>query len=300
VKPFLFFGILTAAMVLTQNPVKPSQITNAAGVRLTADEENSLGALRILLPGQPDSDPAIWILFPEHVTAVERGKTESQRLYLFRPGKHATRANWHRTGQSLEYQAEFDPGIRMNASATLEDDGVRYKYEFTNASQLDYDMMQAVTDPRMISPSFRDVRLERTYVHHADGFDLLAAETPGRVTMPLNQWLPNRYRVSYTWPVEAERMIKQTDGITWYNKSRAVDEPFIATRSVDGRWMIATFSYDPGNVWVNPELTCQHADPQIPLPHGESRGYEAKTLVIQGTLETVLAKVKQQRASLQH
>jgi hypothetical protein len=287
-------------MVLIQNPSKSFQITNAAGVRLTADVDNNLAALRIFLPNRPDSDPAAWILFPEHVTAVQRGKTDSQRLYLFRPGKQATPTNWRATELSLEYQVELQPGIRMNARATLDDDGVRYRYEFTNTSQLDYDMVQAVTDLRMISPSFRDVRLDRTYVHHADGFDLLASETPARASMPLDQWLPNRYRVSYTWPVEADRILKQPDGITWYNKSRTIDEPFIATRSVDGRWVIATFSYDPGNVWVNPELTCQHADPQIPLRRGENRTYEAKTLVVQGTLEMVLAKVKQQRTTLQH
>jgi hypothetical protein len=63
---------------------------------------------------------------------------------------------------------------------------------------------------------------------------------------------------------------------------------------------MATFSYDPGNVWTNPELTCQHADPQISLHPGQTRGYELKTLVMRGTLEDVLAKVKRQRMSLSH
>jgi hypothetical protein len=178
-------------------------------------------------------------------------------------------------------------------SATLENDGVRYHYQFANRSRIDYDMMQAVTDPRMISPYFHDTRLERTWVHHRDGFDLLASETPSRATMPLSQWLPNRYRVSYTWPVEAHRIEKKEDGITWYNKSRTVDEPFLATQSTDKQWIFATFSRDPGNLWTNPELTCQHADPSIELKAGTTRGYEVKTLLIKGTLEDVLRKVRE-------
>ena len=151
-------------------------------------------------------------------------------------------------------------------------------------------MIQAVTDPRMVSPYFHDVRLNAPY--HKGGFELLP---PGQaLDHAVSRWLPNRYRVSYTWPVEPDRVAKQEDGVTWYNKSRVVDEPFIATISTDGKWIMATFSYDPGNVWVNPELTCQHADPQFSLPPGQTRSYELKSLIFQGTLEQVLGKVKQQ------
>ena len=44
-----------------------------------------------------------------------------------------------------------------------------------------YDLVWAIVDPRLTSV-FHDVRLERTYVHHADSFDLLASETPNRLT----------------------------------------------------------------------------------------------------------------------
>ena len=80
----------------------------------------------------------------------------------------------------------------MLARATLQDDGVLFHYEFENRSGVDYTMITAVTDPRMTGV-FHDVRLERTYVHRKDGFALLAAETPDRLTMPLSQWLPLRY-----------------------------------------------------------------------------------------------------------
>jgi hypothetical protein len=265
-------------------------------IRLQRVEEDTSPALRIVLPGQPASDPGILVLFPEHVTAREHGKTNSEHLYLYRPGTQGSRPLWHRNGQSLEYEMELAGGVRMIARATLEPDGIRYHYHFLNSSKVDYDMIQAVTDPRMLSPYFRDVRLERTYVHHKNGLDLLASETPARLTMPLKDWLPNRYRVSYTWPVEPNRVEKKEDGITWYNKSRQVDEPFLATKSTDGKWILATFSRDPGNLWSNPELTCQHADPQTPLRPGVKANLELKTLLIQGTLDDILAKVRHQRS----
>ena len=295
---FRFVSVLLMGVVLAQVPPKLVPIRNAAGVRLSVDEQNDLPALRIAVSSERDTD--LWVLFPEHVTVVERGKTDSRQLYMFRGGQQAKPVQWRRKGQSLEYQTEFQPGIRMVAQASLDDDGVRYRYQFTNLSGVDYDLVQAVTDPRMISPYFRDVRLERTYVHHTDGFDLLAAETANRLSMPLSEWLPNRHRVAYTWPIDTERIARQPDGITWYNKSRRVDEPLVATQSTDGQWTIATFSYDPGNVWVNPELTCQHADPRVSLRRSETRSYEVKTLILRGSLETVLAKSRQQRSKLQH
>src|SRR5262249_56317490 len=246
VRTFVFFLVaFSAALVLlAQKPTTAFQITNGRGLRLSVDEENDVRAVRILLPTQQDCDPGIWVLLPEHVTARETGKTEPRQLYLFRPGR-SSRTNWRRTDRSLEYEVELQPSVHMVARATIEEDGVRYRYEFGNTSQVDYDMVQAVTDPRMVSPYFRDVRLERTYVHHADGFELLAAETPNRMSIPLSEWLPNRHRVPYTWPIDRERIAKQPDGIIWYNKSRQVDVPFIATKSTDGKWIMATFTYDP-------------------------------------------------------
>jgi hypothetical protein len=292
-----------AALVVMLVPVigaaQTSLIVQAkSGLRVTVDEQNDLPALRLRLPDETDADPGIFVLLPEHVTARERGQTDHRQLYRFRPGRN-TRPTWRRNGPTIEYEMDLRPGLRMRVQTTLEEDGVRHRYEFVNDSKLDYEMIQAVTDPRMVSPYFRDVRLERTYVHHDSGFELIAAESPNRMNLPLNEWLPNRHRVPYTWTIDTDRIGKQPDGIIWYNKSKKVDEPFIATRSTDGEWTVATFSFDPGNVWVNPELTCQHADPQLSLAAGETRRYKLKTLVMRGTLEDALAKVRTQRPSLE-
>jgi hypothetical protein len=273
-------------------------LTNHAGVRLQVDQENANPSLKILLPGQPAADPGIEVLFPEHVTARRHGNTEAQHLYLFRPGRQGQPPLWRLDGMTLEYKMPLEGGSFLTARATLEEDGVRYNYEFSSGSGPAYDVIQAVTDPRMTTELLRDVRLERTYVHHANGFDLLASETPARLTMPLREWLPNRYRVPFSWPVDSNRIEKQPDGITWYNKARPVDEPFIATLSIDGKWIMATFARDPGNVWTNPELTCQHADPQTSLSSRGRAAQESKSLLFRGTLADALQKVQSQRAGM--
>ncbi len=156
-------------------------------------------------------------------------------------------------------------------------------------------MILAVTDPRLYQSIFRDMRLERTYVHHKEGFDLLASETPSRLTMIEKEWLPCRYLVPFTWPVASRRVERREDGFTYYQKSRQVDQPFMATVSRDGKWIAATCSYTCGNVWTNPELTCQHADPETALKGGGKASLEVKTFVLQGTLEEVLEKVERER-----
>ena len=275
----------------------PRTIENRSGLRLLVALENNQPSLRILLPGSADTDRTITVLFPEHVTARRHGSAEAERLYLFQSGRNGQRPAWRQIGNSLQYERDFEPGIHMVARATLEDDGVRVGYEFTNRSKVDYDMIYAVTDPRLTG-IFHDVRLERTYVHHKEGFDLLASETPSRLTMPLNQWLPSRYLASFTWPVPTQRVEHRNDGITYYNKSRAVDEPMIATLSTDNQWVIASFSRTTGNVWSNPELTCQHVDPETPLAARQTAAVEVKMLVLQGSLDGVLARVREQRSSL--
>src|SRR5215475_1392511 len=275
----------------------PAAIQNASGLRLLVADENTQPTLRIVLPGHPDSDRAIEVIFPDHVTTRKQGSADSEQLYLFRPRRQGEPPHWRQVERSLEYEKDFTSGVHMLARATLEPDGVLFHYEFLNRSNVTYDMIYAVTDPRLTS-IFHDPRLERTYVHHHDGFDLLASETPARLTMPLDRWLPARYLASFTWPVPPKLVDRREDGITYYNKSRAVDQPFIATLSTDRKWVVASFTRTTGNVWSNPELTCQHVDPQTSLAPGKSAALEVKILIFQGSLDEVLAKVQAQRGSL--
>lgn len=275
----------------------PAAIKSSSGLKLLVVEENTDPTLRIILPGQPETDRAIEVIFPEHVTVRRQGSADAAHLYLFRPGAHGERVAWRRAAGSLEYERDLPGMVHMRARATLEPDGVRFQYRFRNRSVVAYDMVYAVTDPRLTS-IFHDQRLERTYVHHPEGFALLASETPARLTMPLNQWLPCRYLASFTWPVPAARVEHRDDGLTYYNTSRAVDQPFIATLSTDQQWVVASFARQTGNVWSNPQLTCQHVDPQATLPPRHEAVLEVKLLVLRGSLEDALQRAVQQRRSL--
>lgn len=287
-------GSRSAFHPLTQKPTE--KVRNRTGMQLMVVEENTYPTLRIVLPGRPSSDRGIEVIFPEHLTVRERGKTDAYQLYLFEPGKSGERPQWRQSGRSLEYEKNFPP-IHMLARATLEEDGVRFHFRVRNKSRMTYDLVYVPIDPRLTS-EFHDVRLERTYVHHAGGFDLLASETKSRLTMPLNKWLPARYLASFTWPIPAQK-IEQRDGIAYYNKSRAVDAPFIATRSKDGSWVVASITRTTGNVWSNPELTCQHVDPQASVSPGDEAILETKILILRGSIEEAFKVAMQQRDSLQ-
>jgi hypothetical protein len=290
-------SIALALLAVAAHAQTPSPIQSPRGLRLLITQENTEPTLSIVLPNHPATAAAIEVVFPEHVTVRLHGSTEAQHLYLFRPGRQGERPAWRESEHSLEYEKDFGREIHFLARATLEDDGVRFHYEFTNRSGRSYDMVYAVTDPRLTG-MFRDVRLERTYVHHKDGFDLLASETPARLTMPEAQWLPSRYLASYTWPVPSQRVEHRQDGITYYNKSRAVDEPMVATLSTDRKWLVASFTGTTGNVWSNPELTCQHVDPETSLAPGQKKTLEVKILVLEGTLDDALRRVLSQREAM--
>ena len=185
----------------SQPTARSLSATNASGVTIRVATKHSDPSLWLNVPDEPAGQDAVLILLPEHVTVRRRGTNEAEHLYFWQPGQSGSRSSWTHVRNALQYEAEFAPGIHFLAQVSPESDGVLYHYEFVNQSDVDFDSVQAVTDPRMISPLFHDVRLERTYVHGPQGFVLLASDIPERLTMPLDQWLPNRYRISYAWPV---------------------------------------------------------------------------------------------------
>jgi len=230
------------------------------------------------------------------VTVRAHGESEAKHLYIFRPGTEDKGPIWTRDGNSLEYAKDFG-AIHFVARATLAEDGILFHYEFANRSATDYEMVTAVTDPRFRAV-FYDPRLERTYVHAAGGFALLAAETPERLKEPFTKWFPVRYLASYTNPIPADRVQRRDDGIMYRYRAGRIDVPMIATLSQDKSWVAATFSRDAGNVWSNPELTCQHADPEALLPREGKVQMEEKILIFRGSLGEALKKVEEQRELL--
>lgn len=292
---FSLLLLLLGALLLSAE-VPTQGVHNSSGLRMAVDADDSNPALGVVVPGGPVSERSFKILFPEHVTARARGQREAKHLYIFRPGRRSDSPQWRKDGNALEYASDFGE-VHFAARAIVVDDGIVFRYEFDNHSPIDYDMVTAITDPRFHG-IFYDPRLERTYVHHRDGFDLLASETPARLTMPLKDWFPVRYLASYTLPVPIERVQHRDGGITYYYKSRLVDVPMVATLSADRTWVAASFARDPGNVWSNPELTCQHVDPERRLLHDSHAVYEVKILIFKGSLEDALRKVRAQREAL--
>ncbi|HEV2245375.1 MAG TPA: hypothetical protein VGW37_01865, partial [Terriglobia bacterium] len=131
------------------SPNQTLEVTDPAnGLRLLVEQDNTLPTLKILLPGQRASERGIEVLFPEHVTVREHGRSQPEHLYLWRPGQYGKRPDWRQVGQSLEYTMDLKR-IHMVARATLEPDGVLFHYSFKNHSTVDYDMLEAITDPRL-------------------------------------------------------------------------------------------------------------------------------------------------------
>ena len=98
-----FLAILGCRPAFNQvTPTLSEGVRNGAGMQLRVVEENTQPTLRIVLPGQPASDRAIEVLFPEHVTVRPRGSTDASQIYLFQPGQYGERPLWRQSERALE------------------------------------------------------------------------------------------------------------------------------------------------------------------------------------------------------
>jgi hypothetical protein len=266
-----------------------------SGLRLQARSNRS--QLHLLLPGQPETERGIEIDSPEHVTVRWVGGKVEHLYMLSNPNDPIRSVQWRRDGNSLRYTMQLPHAIQLAARFTLEKDGVRCQYDFMNQGEGNFEMLLAPTCVKHYA-GFHDPRLERTYVHHAEGFDLVASEAPERLTLPLDRWLPNRFLIPYTTPIHAERVVRVDGNPTIYHKSRRVDLPLLVTRSQDGAWVAATCTRtDSGNVWTNPDLTCHHTDPAVRLVPGGKAKIELKTFAFKGDLDAALKQVRKELAN---
>jgi hypothetical protein len=77
-----------------------------------------------------------------------------------------------------------------------------------------------------------------------------------------------------------------------HNASRPSDAS--STRPI----LVASFAPETGNVWSNPELTCQHVDPQTSLSPNGRAIVETKLLIFHGSLDEALKIARKQRHTL--
>src|SRR5438552_815578 len=103
-------------------------------------------------------------------------------------------SGWIVGNPALQYVMTVPSGMELTGVATLEDDGVQIQYRVANPTSAAFVETQAPTCIKLYRP-FTDVFLERTYVHHADGLDLIASDTPERLAKNAEEWLPCRYIV---------------------------------------------------------------------------------------------------------
>src|SRR5262245_15924838 len=174
-------------------------------------------------------------------------------------------------------------GFTLHSRASLEADGVAITHEIASDTSRALAVIQAPTCVRLYRP-FTDVFLERTYVHHPEGLDLIAAETPDRLVKNAEEWLPCRYIVECGDTPRPAKLMEQLDGVTRYFKSRNADVAFIATESEPRGWIAATHGLNCPSLFTNPARTCHHADPEArDMRDGKAR-LQLKLYILKATL----------------
>jgi hypothetical protein len=172
-------------------------------------------------------------------------------------------------------------------------------HRLINEGDGEYEEVQAPTCIKLYRP-FSDVFLEHTHVHHCEGLELLAADTPERLEKNAEEWLPCRYIVRCTPPAisAAQRVERQSDRIVRYHKLRLADAPFIATASSPSGWVAASHTLSATSLFTNPARTCHHVDPSAALARGGTAELALKLYVLRGTVEAAWARVTRNRQKL--
>ncbi len=266
---------------------------NAHDVSIQPHGDGSAPSVSVSLAGH--QTPVAVIEMPEHAWHKKTNSDEPEWFYRMDSNDQRVKAQpkWSREANSLEYSMAVPSGLTMNVKAAIDREGIGIEYRISNPGEPAYAEVQAVTCCKLCRP-FTDVFLERTYVHHADGLDLLASETPERLGMNAEEWLPCRYiaKCSRAGAPPAKRVDRQADGITRYYKMRATDAAFIATESSPKGWVAATHSLTSPDVWTNPARTCQHADASERLGANSSARISLRLYLLRGTARDAWAAVR--------
>lgn len=203
---------------------------------------------------------------PEHAWRKADPDGQQEWFYKMYSSDPAYRGEveWSRSGESVDalgFKMTTPSGYVLRSRAILQVDGLEMIHEIAHESVQRHAAVEAVTCVKLYRP-FTDVFLDRTYVHHTDGLDLIASETKERVGKNAEEWLPCRYiaRVGKDAPRAGYR-VEKLNGVTRYFKAKPADIAFLATESETGEWTAATFARDCDSVFTNPARTCHHADP---------------------------------------
>jgi hypothetical protein len=252
-----------------------------SGVTVRAVGSRSGPMLELVLPGRQTASAVVEL--PEH--AWGRRTASSEQIWFYSLyGKERARATaaWRLDGESLTYTMET-PLVRMTARAAFQGARLDIAYTISNPSQESYAAVMATTCVKLFRP-FTDVFLERTFVRQGNRLALIAADTPERLDMNAEQWLPCRYIARTSGPpLDQGARVRREEGVTKYTTRQFIDAPFLVTTSSPAGWTAATFARDAESVFTNPARTCHHADVIRPLPAGTSVQLSSHVVISPGS-----------------
>jgi hypothetical protein len=293
------FGIPVAAFA-KRAPSTGNGLTlsNRRGIAIRpSPEQPDAPLLWVALPGKEDDRCAV-IEMPEHSWGRPRGTTEQRWFYRMYSETRALRptARWEKQGNTLSCSITSPAAVRLKTAVSIDDDGISIQHRLENDADVDYEEVQAPSCIKLYRP-FNDVFLERTYVHHSNGLELLASETPERLHRNAEEWLPVRYIVRSAPPAASPemRVERQPDRIVRYTKLKLADAPFMATTSSPPGWVAASHTMKASSVFTNPARTCHHVDPSAELKPRGAAVLSLKLYLVRGTVEDAWRSVKKNR-----
>lgn len=241
----------------------PLTVTDArSGLRLERFGDPQRPTVALFLPHA--QDPAVVIELPEHAWRKAAPDGQQEWFYKMYSSDPAFRGQveWAQSKDRLGFTMTTPSGYVLRTQATLQADGLDIVHQVSHQSVQRHAAIEAVTCVKLYRP-FTDVFLDRTYVHHADGLDLISSETKGRTSKNAEEWLPCRYVALVNKNGRrGEYRVEKLDAVTRYFKSKPADVAFLATESTTGNWTAATFARGCESVFTNPARTCHHVDPE--------------------------------------
>jgi hypothetical protein len=282
-------SLIAAAAAQTALPLESAPLTVTAArssLRLRRFGDPQRPTVALFLPHA--QDPSVVIEMPEH--AWRKAAPEGQQEWFYKMSSRdpdfRSQVEWVPSSPDLVGFTMTTPsGYVLRSLATLQADGLEIVHEVSHKSVLRHAAIEVVTCVKLYRP-FTDVFLERTYVHHADGLELIASETKERMSKNAEEWLPCRYiaRVGKN-DRPGEYRVEKLDGITRYFKSKPADVAFLGTESTTGNWTAATFARGCDSVFTNPARTCHHVDPEGRGISNGQANLRLKVYLVKGTAQ---------------
>jgi hypothetical protein len=265
-----------------------NEILNALGCRVVLRSTDLLPVLDIFLPGL-EHHRSIVIEVPEHAwyrTAPSARQTwiveQSPGTRPLAPFTWETHSTW--AGCTVVLSSGFSIGVII----AVDDRSVDITYKLISTLPMAIYEARISTCVKLYRP-FMDIFLERTFIHGTMGIDLLAAETPTRLNMNAEEWLPCRYIASSfpSSPLPSTARVSEEEHAVHYFRQGPADASFIATEATCSKWVAASYARTPSYIWTNPARTCHHLDWGVSLSETGIGEISQRLYILRGTAQDV-------------